>query len=155
NRHTPCCEVGRRRAAQYQERSDDDGFGAVPLQLGVRGPDRGAGADRVVDDGEALVAHAAAGGPREMILRLVQPLSFPGQRAFCEEELDPERRGEHLGEERAADEWPAHTRDLVWSKGSGEAGAVRTHGGRVAAQGLRLVAGVRVVVRIVAAVAVA
>jgi len=48
-----------------------------------------------------------------MILRLVQPLSVPGQRAFREEELDLEGRGEHLSEERAADEWPAHTRDLV------------------------------------------
>src|SRR2546422_3786627 len=57
-----------------------------------------------------------------MILRLVQPLSFPGHHALREEELDLEGRGEHLGEERAADEWPAHTRDLVWSKGSGEAG---------------------------------
>src|SRR2546426_3022613 len=66
-----------------------------------------------------------------MILRLVQPLSFPGHHALREEELDLEGRGEHLGEERAADEWPAHTRDLVWSKGSGEAGEERTKGGRV------------------------
>ena len=56
-----------------------------------------------------------------MILRLVQPLSVPGQRAFREEELDLEGRGEHLGEERAADEWPAHTRDLQvgWAEGVG------------------------------------
>src|SRR2546427_7994019 len=66
-----------------------------------------------------------------MILRLVQPLSFPGHHALREEELDLEGRGEHLGEERAADEWPAHTRDLVWSKGSGEAGGGTTKGGRV------------------------
>jgi len=48
-----------------------------------------------------------------MILRLVQTLSFPGHHALREEELDLEGRGEHLSEERAADEWPAHTRDLV------------------------------------------
>src|SRR2546428_2462606 len=66
-----------------------------------------------------------------MILRLVQTLSFPGHHALREQELDLEGRGEHLGEERAADEWPAHTRDLVWSKGSGEAGGERRKSGRV------------------------
>src|SRR5438876_5343632 len=147
NRHTPFREVRRRRAAQYQERSYDDGFGAVPLQLGVRGSDRGTGADRVVDDGEALVAHAASGGPREMILRLVQPLSFPGHHALRGEELDLEGRGEHLGEERAADEWPAHTRDLVWSKRSGEAGDERMNGGRLNEQALEIEPEVRVVTR--------
>src|SRR3989449_5777077 len=69
-----------------------------------------------------------------MILRLVQTLSFPGHHALREEELDLEGRGEHLGEERAADEWPAHTRDLVWSKGSGEAGGEPGKGGRVGGQ---------------------
>src|SRR2546428_6309681 len=69
-----------------------------------------------------------------MILRLVQTLSFPGHHALREQELDLEGRGEHLGEERAADEWPAHTRDLVWSKGSGEAGGGRANGGRVGGQ---------------------
>src|SRR5439155_26023200 len=82
------------------------------------------------------------------------PLSLPGQRAFCEEELDPERRGEHLGEERAADEWPAHTRDLVWSKGSGEAGDERTNGGRLDEQALEIEPEVRVVSRFEAEVAV-
>src|SRR2546426_11992110 len=71
-----------------------------------------------------------------MILRLVQHLSFPGHHALREEELDLEGRGEHLGEERAADEWPAHTRDFVWSKGSEEAGGERTKGGRVGEQPL-------------------
>ena len=82
-----------------------------------------------------------------MILRLVQPLSVPGQRAFREEELDLEGRGEHLGEERAADEWPAHTRDLVWSKRSGEAGDERTNGGRLDEQPLEIEPEARVVTR--------
>ena len=89
-----------------------------------------------------------------MILRLVQPLSVPGQRAFREEELDLEGRGEHLGEERAADEWPAHTRDLVWSKGSGEAGDERTNGGRLDEQPLEIEPDGRVVSRFEAEVAV-
>lgn len=89
-----------------------------------------------------------------MILRLVQPLSVPGQRAFREEELDLEGRGEHLGEERAADEWPAHTRDLVWSKRSGEAGDERTNGGRLDEQPLEIEPDGRVVSRFEAEVAV-
>jgi len=69
-----------RRGAQDQQCPDDDGLGAVPLHLGIGGSDRGAGADRVVDDGESHVAHPAPGGPREeVILSLVQPLSFSGQ----------------------------------------------------------------------------
>src|SRR5437016_4196365 len=154
NRHTPFCEVRRRRAAQYQERSDDDGFGAVPLQLGVRGPDRGAGADRIVDDGEALVAHAASGSQREMILRLVQPLSFPGRCAFREEELHLEGRGEHLGEERAADERSTHACDLERPERSGEAGDERTEKGWLDEQALEIEPEVRVVSRFEAEMAV-
>src|SRR5437879_693464 len=82
-----------------------------------------------------------------MVLRLGQPLSFAGDHALREEELDLEGRGGPLGEQRAAHEWPAHTRDLVWSKGSGEAGDERTNGGRVDEQPLEIEPEVRVVSR--------
>src|SRR5436189_1355008 len=89
-----------------------------------------------------------------MLLRLVQTLSFPVHHAVREEEVDLEGRGEPLGEDRAADEWPAHTRDLVWSKGSGEAGDERTNGGRLDEQPLEIEPDGRVVSRFEAEMAV-
>src|SRR5439155_14912431 len=86
--------------------------------------------------------------------RLVQTLAVPGHHALREEELDLEGRGEHLGEERTADEWPAHTRDLVWSKGSEEAGDERMNGGRLDEQPREIEPDGRVVSRFEAEVAV-
>jgi hypothetical protein len=89
-----------------------------------------------------------------MILRLVQPLSFPGHHALREEELDLEGRGEQLGEERASDERPAYARDLVRSERSSEASDEGTNRGWLDEQPLEIEPEVRVVSRFQAEVAV-
>ena len=88
-----------------------------------------------------------------MILRLVQTLSFPGHHALREEELDLEGRGEHLGEERAADEGSAHPRHLVGPERSREAGDEPTNQGWLDEEAFEIEPEIRVVTRFEAKVA--
>src|SRR2546423_12239008 len=69
--HTPLPEERPGRGAQCQQGPDHDGFGAVLPEFDVGRSHRGAGADRVVHDGEALVAHAGTRGRPEADLGLV------------------------------------------------------------------------------------
>jgi len=59
-----------------------------------------------------------------------------------------------VGEEPAADEWPAHASDLVRSERSGEAGDERTNEGWLDEQPLEIEPEIRVVSRFEAKVAV-
>ena len=88
-----------------------------------------------------------------MILRLVQPLSFPRQHALRVEELRFHRRGEHLGEERTADEGSAHPRHLVGPERSREAGDEPTNQGWLDEEAFEIEPEIRVVARFEAEVA--
>ena len=125
------------RVAQHVESADDDGDGAVGLDLRQRRAQRRSRAHHVINERDTLAEQAMAGAVRQLIPRGEGSAAIARNRRREIEVAAQESRDE-LREKRAAGERPAHRLDVVAPERLRELGDERIERGLIDERGLEI-----------------